>query len=120
MAWNTVVKADELAEGKRMTHILREDGVEKPIILTNKNGNFYAVSAVCSHKDGYLPNGQSDGSCIICPFHGGKFDLCTGKSMVKINPAKAPPDGTIPDLETHETKIEDGMVKVLFKARSTE
>ena len=87
MAWNTVVKADELAEGKRMTHILREDGVEKPIILTNKNGNFYAVSAVCSHKDGYLPNGQSDGSCIICPFHGGKFDLCTGKSMVKINPA---------------------------------
>jgi nitrite reductase/ring-hydroxylating ferredoxin subunit len=37
-----------------------------------------AISAVCSHMGGPLDEGGREGDTVICPWHGSRFDLCTG------------------------------------------
>ena len=52
---------------------------ETEIALFNSNGEIFAVSNICPHKqtalifDGFIEEG-----CVVCPAHGWKFDLRTG------------------------------------------
>jgi 3-phenylpropionate/trans-cinnamate dioxygenase ferredoxin subunit len=51
----------------------------KEILITNVNGNYYAVGNRCTHAGGDLSKGSLDGHIITCPRHGSKFDVTTGK-----------------------------------------
>jgi nitrite reductase/ring-hydroxylating ferredoxin subunit len=44
------------------------------------NGSFYALSDLCSHGLASLSEGEVADGQVICPFHGGAFDVCTGKA----------------------------------------
>jgi nitrite reductase/ring-hydroxylating ferredoxin subunit len=44
----------------------------------NVAGHFCATQAKCTHKQGPLNEGKLDGSTVTCPWHGSKFDVCTG------------------------------------------
>jgi 3-phenylpropionate/trans-cinnamate dioxygenase ferredoxin subunit len=46
--------------------------------LFNIEGEFYAISDVCTHDNGPLVEGKLDGDCIICPRHGARFNVKTG------------------------------------------
>lgn len=54
---------------------------EKPVMIINLAGNFFAIADVCTHDDGPLGEGEIDGHQIICPRHGARFDLHTGKAL---------------------------------------
>lgn len=51
----------------------------KEILITNVNGNYYALGNRCTHAGGDLSKGSLDGNIITCPRHGSKFDVTTGK-----------------------------------------
>jgi 3-phenylpropionate/trans-cinnamate dioxygenase ferredoxin subunit len=51
----------------------------KEILITNVNGNYYALGNRCTHAGGDLSKGSLDGNMITCPRHGSKFDVTTGK-----------------------------------------
>ena len=51
----------------------------KEILITNVNGNYYALGNRCTHAGGDLSKGSLDGKMITCPRHGSKFDVTTGK-----------------------------------------
>ncbi len=54
---------------------------EKKIAIYLVEGKFYATSAVCSHMSGPLDKGHlEDKYTIVCPNHGARFDIRTGKS----------------------------------------
>lgn len=54
---------------------------EKKIAIYLIEGKFYATSAVCSHMSGPLDKGHlEDKYTIVCPNHGARFDIRTGKS----------------------------------------
>jgi nitrite reductase/ring-hydroxylating ferredoxin subunit len=53
-------------------------GVDE-VIVTTVGGKLYAITNKCTHRGGPLNEGELEGSTIICPWHGGKFDLTTGK-----------------------------------------
>jgi len=72
-----VGSAEELKEGERL--FLEID--EKPIVIMNINGHFYAIADVCSHDDGPVGEGTLEGFEIICPRHGARFDVRTGKVL---------------------------------------
>jgi 3-phenylpropionate/trans-cinnamate dioxygenase ferredoxin subunit len=72
-----VVPAEELGSGERL--FLEVEG--NPIVMFNIAGNFYAIGDVCTHDDGPLGDGELDGYQIICPRHGARFDLRTGKVL---------------------------------------
>jgi nitrite reductase/ring-hydroxylating ferredoxin subunit len=44
------------------------------------NGRFYVTQDQCTHGPGSLADGFVMGAEIECPFHQGRFDICTGRA----------------------------------------
>jgi len=78
-----VAKTSDLAPGQKM--LVEYD--EEDVGLFNLNGQFYAISDVCTHDNGPLVEGELDGEHIICPRHGARFNVKTGEQTM---PAFAP------------------------------
>lgn len=72
--WVDVGGLDELA--KRSLQRLTVKG--NAIALSVKDGKVGAISNACNHVGGPLGDGDLDGDYIRCPWHGWKFDRCTG------------------------------------------
>jgi nitrite reductase/ring-hydroxylating ferredoxin subunit len=44
------------------------------------NGDYFAVSRRCRHLGGHLDEGSIDpDGCLVCPWHGAKYDVHTGR-----------------------------------------
>ncbi len=54
-------------------------GVTWPVIVTYDGGALVAVPGVCPHEDVALAGGELDGGTIVCPGHGYRFDLRSGR-----------------------------------------
>lgn len=49
------------------------------VLLTrSQSGELCAIANTCSHLGGPLGDGDRDGDLVICPWHGSRFDLCSG------------------------------------------
>lgn len=98
-----ICKNDELIEGKGKRFIV--DDTE--IALFRIGGKVFALNNICPHQhsaliyDGFIEDG-----CVVCPAHGWKFNLVTGKK----------PSGSN-GLATYEVKLidDDVYVKVIHK-----
>jgi 3-phenylpropionate/trans-cinnamate dioxygenase ferredoxin subunit len=92
------VREEEIQGGQILT--LTIDDV--PVAFTRVDGHIVAFGDVCTHDDGSLAEGTIEGDCVVCPRHGARFNLFTGKATF---PAPSP-------IPIYETKIEDGNVQV--------
>ncbi len=83
--------------------IVKADG--RTVALFQVAGQFWATDDRCTHDGGRLIGGQLEGYTLICPRHGARFDVRTGKALSQ--PASV-------DLAVHEVKIEgdDVLVRV--------
>lgn len=70
-------KINEFEIGK--PRILRAGGVA--IIVNRAENGFCAVANHCPHLGLPIANGKVEGNVITCPFHGSKFDMCTGENL---------------------------------------
>jgi nitrite reductase/ring-hydroxylating ferredoxin subunit len=50
----------------------------RPLGIFNVNGTFYAIEDRCTHRGAPLSEGEYDGTEVICPWHGARFDLTSG------------------------------------------
>jgi 3-phenylpropionate/trans-cinnamate dioxygenase ferredoxin subunit len=91
-------QVDEVKEGE----ILALNIDDTPIALTRLGNKIVAFGDVCTHDDGPLAEGNIDDNCVVCPRHGARFNLFTGKPTF---PAPYP-------IPIYETKIEGDEVKV--------
>jgi len=73
----TVAKVGDLAPGEMM---YVEVG-DEPVVLINLDGEFYALSDICTHEEASLSDGEIVGDEIECPLHGGAFDIRTGQPV---------------------------------------
>jgi 3-phenylpropionate/trans-cinnamate dioxygenase ferredoxin subunit len=64
-----IIPEDELKDGERLF-----------IDLFKIAGEFFAIGDICSHDNGPVGDGEIEGNEIICPRHGGRFDIHTGKA----------------------------------------
>jgi 3-phenylpropionate/trans-cinnamate dioxygenase ferredoxin component len=55
---------------------------EKPIVIFNIAGTYFAIGDVCSHDEGPLGDGLLEDYSIVCPRHGGEFDVRSGKAQM--------------------------------------
>jgi 3-phenylpropionate/trans-cinnamate dioxygenase ferredoxin subunit len=69
-----VAKTSDLVPGKNMLVTVGDEY----ILLSNVDGEFYAISALCTHMGAMLPDGIVDGEEIMCPWHASRFKLKTG------------------------------------------
>ena len=73
---NTVVaQVSEIKEGEIFATVI--DDV--PVALTRVGGVICAFGDICTHDDGPLAEGTIADGCVICPRHGARFDLRSGK-----------------------------------------
>ena len=49
------------------------------VALFNVDGKFYALDNTCPHAGGPLGEGTLSGRLVTCPWHGWRFDVCTGE-----------------------------------------
>ena len=49
------------------------------VCLVNLNGEYFAVSNVCTHAGGSIDMGEVTGNDVVCPLHGSTFDVRTGE-----------------------------------------
>jgi naphthalene 1,2-dioxygenase system ferredoxin subunit len=54
---------------------------DKELALYEVDGEVYASDNRCTHGDALLSDGFLEGNQIECPFHQGRFDVCTGKAL---------------------------------------
>ncbi len=73
----SVAEATELLDGERL--FVEIDDL--PIVVFRIAGMLFAIADTCSHDDGPLGDGDLDGYEIICPRHGARFDVRTGKVL---------------------------------------
>lgn len=92
-----IVPASELPNGER----LFVEVSDRPIVIFNIAGQFFAIGDVCTHDNGPLGDGTLEGYNIVCPRHGAEFDVRTGKVMEL--PA-------VEDIPAYPVQVRDGII----------
>jgi nitrite reductase/ring-hydroxylating ferredoxin subunit len=93
---------DESALAGSELHAVDLDGT--PVLVArNQSGALCAIANTCSHLGGPLAEGSRDGDVVTCPWHGSRFDLCSGR--VVEGPAVFPQPA-------YEARIRDGKVEL--------
>jgi len=77
MGYVKVAEKSEITVGNKKKVVV--DG--KEVLVVNVNNSYYAIADKCPHMGGSLSEGKLEGSSIICPRHGAKFDVITGKVL---------------------------------------
>ncbi len=94
-----IAPTSELPNGGRL--FIEIEG--KSIVIFNIAGQYFAIADICTHDDGPLGDGDLEGFNIVCPRHGGEFDVRTGQAVQM--PA-------VVDIPAYPVKIADGMVQI--------
>lgn len=94
-----VCQTEDLPEGE----LTKRDLNGTPIVILKRGEKIYALAEKCSHLGGPLSEGRLEGDSVICPWHGSRFCLRSGK--VLNGPA------TIPE-PAFDIKVENGTVLV--------
>jgi nitrite reductase/ring-hydroxylating ferredoxin subunit/uncharacterized membrane protein len=82
---------------------LELEGESVVVSRSEESGEVCAIAATCSHMGGPLDEGERDGDTVTCPWHGSRFDLCTGE--VEGGPAVYPQP-------RYETRVRAGKVEI--------
>ncbi|MDD5621813.1 MAG: Rieske 2Fe-2S domain-containing protein [Actinomycetota bacterium] len=106
MSFYEIAKADDIPEGTMKAVSIQD----KELIVINYEGNYYAINRMCTHMSGDLSKGKLEGKIIICPRHGSRFDVTTGKSI------SGPRIGFLKlktkDEPNYQIKIENDVIKI--------
>ncbi|MGF1470809.1 MAG: non-heme iron oxygenase ferredoxin subunit [Rubrobacteraceae bacterium] len=97
--FHKIAAADEVSPGEAKQYTVEG----RPVALCNLDGAYHAFEDICTHQFAHLTEGGVEGGEIICPLHGARFDVESGRA--KSLPAVKP-------IPKHEVKVEAGNVYV--------
>ncbi|MDF1747160.1 MAG: non-heme iron oxygenase ferredoxin subunit [Gimesia sp.] len=72
-----IASLDDFGSADRLEVFLEDT----PVLLIRVQDQILAIEDVCTHDGQPLTNGCIEEGAIICPRHGARFDLVTGKSL---------------------------------------
>jgi 3-phenylpropionate/trans-cinnamate dioxygenase ferredoxin component len=78
------------------------------VLIRDDEGEIYALEDRCSHADVKLSRGECSGGQVVCPAHGAKFDIRTGKQLCM--PAVAP-------VKSFPVRVTDGIIYISLENR---
>jgi 3-phenylpropionate/trans-cinnamate dioxygenase ferredoxin subunit len=94
-----IAPVSELPNGERL--FIEVEG--KSIVIVNIAGQFFAIADICTHDDGPLGDGDIEGFNIVCPRHGGEFDVRTGQAVQM--PA-------VVDIPAYPVRVVEGVIQI--------
>ena len=71
----------------------------REIVLCEVEGEIYALDGICTHEDLPLDGGEVEDGILECPWHGARYDVCSGR--VCALPATRP-------LRTYPVRVDAG------------
>jgi phenylpropionate dioxygenase-like ring-hydroxylating dioxygenase large terminal subunit len=85
--WYAVLESHEVKRGKPVgvTRL-----AEKMVFWRDQDGKIVAQSDLCPHRGVALSEGPVKGNCIMCPFHGFRFDSSGRCTVIPANGANTP------------------------------
>ena len=101
--WTDAAAASDVVEGEP----LRVTVSRQPVVLVRHRGEVSALGGTCSHWGAPLDQGEVQGDCLVCPWHGSAFRLSDGG--VDRGPAAFPQP-------TYDVRVVDGRVQVRARA----
>ena len=72
-----VARAADLAPGS----VTQVQVGEHVVALANVDGEFFAVEDTCTHEKASLSEGGLTGEVLVCPKHGSRFNVKTGRVL---------------------------------------
>jgi nitrite reductase/ring-hydroxylating ferredoxin subunit len=42
----------------------------------------FAIEGMCAHQGGPVAQGELNGNCVTCPWHGWQYDICSGINLL--------------------------------------
>ncbi|MEJ7786246.1 MAG: Rieske (2Fe-2S) protein [Solirubrobacteraceae bacterium] len=97
--WTAVLDASMLVENRPTAALAGE----LPLVIVQRNGTVHALADRCAHRGGPLHEGDLEGDCISCPWHGTRFRLDDGS--VQRGPSAYPQP-------VYEARVHDGRIEV--------
>ena len=94
-----IAPASELPNGERL--FVEVEG--RSLVIFNIADQLFAIGDIYSHDDGPVGDGDLEGFNIVCPRHGGEFDVRSGQAMQM--PA-------VVDIPAYPVRVKDGMIEV--------
>jgi nitrite reductase/ring-hydroxylating ferredoxin subunit/uncharacterized membrane protein len=82
--WTDVAAADDLPTGLP----IRVDVDGTAVVLVRSDDGVFALADRCTHRGAPLDEGQLEKDCLVCPWHGSRFDVHDGS--VRRGPATRP------------------------------
>jgi nitrite reductase/ring-hydroxylating ferredoxin subunit len=96
MGWHRLCDFNDLQQGQGS-----EFAVAGKVVAAFLRGDrVLAIDGMCAHQGGPIAQGQVDGDCVTCPWHGWQYDLSTGCNLISGKKL----------LETFATEIRNGEV----------
>ncbi len=102
-----VAAFDDLADGAMKK--IKAGG--RDVLLARVGDIVYAAADRCPHLGGSLSLGRLNGTVVICPSHGARFDLADGRTLHWAGRDQDPPKNAKP-FQLFEVKVEGGRVLV--------
>jgi nitrite reductase/ring-hydroxylating ferredoxin subunit/uncharacterized membrane protein len=99
--WTPVLAVDALINGKPQR--VDVNGVGVVVCRTGDNGDVAAFGEFCPHLAAPMSDGWVDRGRLVCPWHGSRFDVCSGAVL------RGPSAAALP---RYQTRINDGMIEL--------
>lgn len=96
--WHPLIAESEFPdEGKLATRI---GGWH--VLTAKTDSGFHAINDRCTHQAALLSTGRIRRGAIMCPLHGARFDMGSGRCI----------GGTYRDVRAFPVRVENGMIEV--------
>jgi nitrite reductase/ring-hydroxylating ferredoxin subunit len=103
--WTDVAALDDLGEDRPRRVVVWDPRAraEIGVVLVRHRGAVRAIGSRCSHMGGPLDEGWVEDGGLVCPWHGSRYCLATGRAMD--GPSTAPQP-------LYETRVRDDRVEI--------
>jgi nitrite reductase/ring-hydroxylating ferredoxin subunit len=97
--FEALIPLAQLPEGRMKAFVLGG----REIVVCHTRAGLFAIDNVCTHADARMSEGRLRGTTLICPLHGGSFDVRDGSVLL------APAEHA---LAVHALRIVGGIIEV--------
>ena len=78
MVWHYLCSVDDVQADTGREFVIGD----RVLAVFRKQQQWFALDGMCAHQGGPIAQGQLDGNCVTCPWHGWQYDITNGQNLL--------------------------------------
>lgn len=78
MTWHYVCELSDIPSDGGREFVVNA----RAVALFRNAQELHAIDGMCAHQGGPIAQGQLDGDCVTCPWHGWQYDITDGRNLL--------------------------------------